>query len=116
MKCALCKKECLKDELTEGLCDECLEKNYAKRNKTAPEHLEKYYNKVAQKIRWLIYATWAVGAIYTVIETLINYDITKSVKESILFFVVRISVVIFSTVVLEALAEIVQLLQDIKDK
>ena len=103
MECKKCRKECMESELTNGFCNECIEKygnNTTKlRNTLNPiaDMLKKWFISIIVAglilgIIIFIYSTEIVGALVCVIASLP------------IAFLIR------------ALAEIIQLLEDIKNK
>ena len=67
MKCRVCKKEFLEDELTEGYCDECFEKSSDEKEKNMPnsKHIYGYYNDIANKFKLLKWVVLTLGIILT---------------------------------------------------
>lgn len=102
MNCVRCKKNCLESELVDGLCYECRNKY-----KSSSGALE-VNNLVAQSFKIWCFAALIVGIILSIILFANDYGI--------LLTVVCISTSLIVFAFLRAIAEIIQLLEDIKNK
>lgn len=102
MNCVKCKKNCLESELVDGLCYEC--RNKYKNSSGALEG----NNLVAQAFKIWCFAALIVGIILSIILFANDYGILLTV------ICISASLVVFAF--LRAIAEIIQLLEDIKNK
>ncbi len=101
MQCKKCGKECMESELKNGFCEECLKK-YGKN----PQELKLVNNNIANTLKILVYIIIIIGIILAIVSCTIN------LIYGILIFVSAL----LSALFLRALAEIIQLLEDIKNK
>lgn len=103
MECKRCKKVCMESELTNGFCSECFQKYkgdiYKLKNIKNP--IANYFKK------WAICAI-VVGVIIAVLAIISSYGI--------LTVLTTISISLIISAILRAIAEIIQLLEDIKNK
>lgn len=101
MRCKRCKMECSENELVNGLCETCQE--FAK-NESSKKRI---INKVADNLGLWKILFWLIGllaCIYLISVNLIAYGIIALVSN------------IFIATLLGGFAEIIQLLEDIKNK
>lgn len=103
MKCKRCKKECMESELNNGYCFECYNKY-----KNDITELKNIKNSVAEDFK-----KWSICCIILGIVLVIIAIIEKYGFFAILSIVATVSVI---TALLRAVAEIIQLLEDIKNK
>lgn len=103
MECKKCKKECMESELIDGFCSNCIEKY--KNNK---EELNKIENRIGKKLRIVSIVIVVLFVFYGLILIIVD-------KDTILAISLIISS-LFLGFFTRALAEIIQLLEDIKNK
>lgn len=103
MRCKRCKKECMESELTDGYCFEC----YSKYKNNITE-LKNIKNSVAEYFKKWSICCIVFGIILIIIAIIENYGFLI-----ILSIVATVAVV---TTLLRAVSEIIQLLEDIKNK
>lgn len=101
MQCKKCGKECMESELTNGFCEDCIKK-YGQ-NSQEIKHKE---NHIANLIRIFVIVIIILGCILGIIELVVNI-----LTGIIVFIATFISALLFSSI-----AEIIQLLEDIKNK
>ncbi len=101
MKCKKCGKECMENELVNGFCKECIDK-YGENS----EELRDVENRIARIIKILVGIIIVLGIICMIIS--FSYDI--------IYTVIIILSTFISALLLRAIAEIIQLLEDIKNK
>lgn len=118
MKCSNCKKECMESELENGLCYECVE-NYKKKNNISNPSItlksQIIKNNIAQKYKSIIHIMWFLGyglSIILAITGIVNDEPWLGITIGLIGFIITS----YSTLSLEAKAEIIQLLEDIKNK
>lgn len=103
MECKKCKKECIKSEITNGFCIECFQKYNGNISS-----LKKIDNNIANYFKkWSICAIVA-GVILALLSIVASYGILTILS------IILITLVI--SAFLRAIAEIIQLLEDIKNK
>ena len=102
MNCVRCKKNCLESELVDGLCYEC-----RNRYKSSSGVFEGN-NLVAQAFKAWCFAALIVGIILSIILFVNDYGLLLTIV------CISSSLVVF--LFLRAIAEIIQLLEDIKNK
>lgn len=103
MKCKRCKKECLESELTNGFCSEC----YKKYGNDVTE-LKNIKNPIARYFETWTTCCIIVGIILVIIAVIEEYGFL-----TILGIASSVAVI---AMLLRAIAEIIQLLEDIKNK
>lgn len=103
MECKKCKKECIESELKQGYCLDCFE-----RYNGNIEKLKNTENSTAKFFKVVSIAIIILGIILGIIAFTANFGIFIALTCSF-------SLIIFS-VFLIAIAEIIQLLEDIKNK
>lgn len=103
MECKKCKKECLETELKDGFCDDC----YKKYNGNIIK-LKTSKNAVAQYLKNWAIASIIVGALLGIIDFVAN--------GSFLLLICIILGFLVTAGLLRACSEIIQLLEDIKNK
>ena len=103
MECKRCKKECLESELTNGYCDECLKKCNGDYKKIKNKN-----NTIAFILKIWCLIIVVVGFILSIIEFIYN--------EEILLGTIVLGSFWSISILLLSLAEIIQLLEDIKNK
>ena len=103
MQCKKCGKECIESELTNGFCSDCIEK-YGQNSQ------EIYYkeNHLANTYRILIGVVVLIGIILTIMVL----AMTGGIFYGILVVISSALMVLF----FRTIAEILQLLEDIKNK
>lgn len=101
MKCKKCGKECMENELVNGFCKECIDR-YGENS----EELRDVENRIARIIKILVGIIIVLGIICMIIS--FSYDI--------IYTVIIILSTFISALLLRAIAEIIQLLEDIKNK
>ena len=101
MKCIKCKKDCLESELENGLCYEC-------RNKYRIIDNVDTVNFVAQGFKIFSIIEVFIGIILSIILLVNDYDIIYTI------ICIAASIIVFAFS--RAIAEIIQLLEDIKNK
>lgn len=101
MQCKKCGKECMESELTNGYCSDCIKKYGI--NSQEIHHKE---NHIASVIKAFVIVIIVLGCIFGVVGLVINIAIGI-----VIFVATLISALLFS-----AIAEIIQLLEDIKNK
>lgn len=110
MQCQKCKKECMESELTNGYCYNCYQKY--KDNITELKNIK---NPIATKIKTAssaIKISGYIGALLLLFALVYYYGffigIVWSISEAFIIFI--------TTTLLDGFSEIIQLLQNIKDK
>lgn len=103
MQCKRCKKECMESELTDGFCLECYKK--CKNNITELKNIK---NSIAEYFKKWSICCIIFGIVLVIIAIIENYGFF-----AILSIVAAVAVI---TALLRAIAEIIQLLEDIKNK
>lgn len=103
MKCKRCKKECMESELKDGYCFEC----YSKYKNNIAE-LKSIKNSVAEYFKKWSICCIILGIILVIISIIQEYGFFAIVS-----IIATVAVV---TALLRAVAEIIQLLEDIKNK
>lgn len=101
MQCKKCGKECMESELTNGFCEDCLKK-YGENS----QELKFVNNNIANTFKILVYIIIVIGVILAIVGCTLN------LIYGILIFVSTL----LSALFLRAIAEIIQLLEDIKNK
>ena len=101
MQCRKCGRECMESELTNGFCADCIKKYGA-----TSQEIHHSENQLASIIKGFVIAIITSGCISGVIGLILNvfYGIF-----------ILVSTFIFS-LAFRAIAEIIQLLEDIKNK
>ena len=102
MKCIKCKKDCLESELENGLCYEC-------RNKDRYSGNNMYtVNYVAQGFKIFSLIEILVGIVLSIILLVNDYGTIPTI------ICIATSLIVFAFI--RAISEIIQLLEDIKNK
>lgn len=103
MLCKKCKKECIESEIIDGFCLECYNKNHGDMSK-----LKSIKNEMAEYFKKWAVCTIIAGIIMGVLSMIASYGILT------ILTILLVSAVIGA--ILRAIAEIIQLLEDIKNK
>lgn len=103
MTCKKCKRECMESELKEGYCSDCFETCNGDMNS-----LKNIDNSIAKFFKIGSIAIIILGILLGIIAFSFNYGIFISLSCTL--------VLIVFSVFLIAIAEIIQLLEDIKNK
>ena len=103
MECKKCKKECMESEIINGFCSECFQKYKGDISK-----LNSISNPIANYFKKWAICSIVAGIIIAVLSIIASYGILT------ILTIVSISLVI--SAFLRAIAEIIQLLEDIKNK
>ncbi len=101
MECKKCKKECMENELFNGFCNEC-------RKKYNIKELNNIENPIAKYFKIWCFIAIIVGILLGIICIFANYGIFISL--------LCISASLALSSFLRAIAEIIQLLENIKNK
>ncbi len=101
MQCKKCSKECMESELTNGFCSDCIQK-YG----LTSEEIHYKKNHLAGIIKSLVIVIIVLGCILGFVGIVLNIAIGIAI-----FVATFISALLFSSI-----AEIIQLLEDIKNK
>lgn len=110
MKCKKCKKECMESELTNGYCYSCYQES-----KGNIEELKTIKNDTAEKIKKtsnVIKILGYIGSLILLFLFIYLYNFTNGLIVGIL---TAFSIFI-TTILLDGFAEIIQLLENIKNK
>lgn len=110
MKCKRCKKECMESELNNGYCYECYQKY-----KDDITELKNVNNEVADTIKKISKIIKILGYLGSVI-LLFVYIYVFSFLSGIIFTILEVFTIIVATTLLDGFAEIIQLLENIKNK
>lgn len=110
MQCKKCKKECMESELTNGYCYDCYQKY--KNDITELKNIE---NPVATKVKTASSVIKIIGYIGTVI-ILLALVFAYGFLTGIIGGILEAFAIFIITTLLDGFAEIIQLLQNIKDK
>lgn len=103
MECKKCKKECMESELSNGFCSECIEKYGENTSK-----LKNISNPIADILKKWFISIIIGGLILGIILFIYSQEIIGA------FICVIVSLPI--ALLIRALAEIIQLLEDVKNK
>lgn len=103
MQCKKCGKECMESELTNGYCSDCIEK-YRENS----EEIHNIGNHLANTYRILMGIVILIGIIFTILVI--------SISGSILSGILVIIATALMTLFFRTISEILQLLEDIKNK
>lgn len=110
MQCKKCKNECMESELTNGYCYECSQKY-----KDDIAELKNTENPISTKIKTassIIKIIGYIGTIIVLLALIFAYGFLIGITGGIL----EAFVIFITTTLLDGFAEIIQLLQNIKDK
>lgn len=103
MECKKCKKECMESEIINGFCSECFKKYKGDITK-----LKKISNPIADNFKKWAICEIIAGIIIAVLCFIGSYGIL------VVLSIISVSLVIAA--ILRAISEIIQLLEDIKNK
>ena len=110
MNCKKCKKECMESELTNGYCYECYQKY--KNNIVELKNIE---NPIATTIKKASTVLKIIGYIGTAI-LLFALIYTYGFLIGCISALIEVFIVFVTTILLDGFAEIIQLLDNIKNK
>lgn len=120
MKCVRCKKECLSDELINGYCYECRKYLGVDEKNVSSLKYQDVKNDVGQKISiTCLFIKYGGIALSTIGALVYIYEFRDNFLDVILGIIAGlfgISTSYFIGLLLEALAEIINLLQNIRNK
>lgn len=110
MQCKKCKKECMESELTNGYCYECYQKY-----KNDVIELKNVENHVATTIKRASTIIKIIGYIGTVI-LLFAFIYTYGFFIGFTFALIEVFIIFITSILLDGFSEIIQLLENIKNK
>lgn len=110
MQCKKCKKECMESELTNGYCYECYQKY-----KNDVIELKNIENSIATAIKKASTIIKIIGYIVTSI-LLFALIYTYGFFIGIISALIEAFIIFITTILLDGFAEIIQLLENIKNK
>ena len=108
MQCKQCKRECLESELRNGVCNECFKKNLSSVKGSDDTPRRNIENAIAQEFK--------IWALIILIVGIISAVISFAVSENIVIALITLGSFYIIWMALRAIAEIIQLLEDIKNK
>ena len=101
MKCKKCGKECMESELVNGFCSDCI-KQYGENS----QELKSIDNRIANIFKILVFIIALIGIILAI------WGFTINIFTGILVLISTFLIALM----FRAIAEIIQLLEDIKNK